>query len=327
MAPLAAAQPSSAPAGLGVPGMGEARQATDALVAAGVGRVLLFGSVARGEACERSDIDLVAIYDDLGDYSERRRLRCDLERRAGDVAGRSVDVMVTDAPEWAVRTAKVPCSVEARIASYAIELAGGGHQQRIDWDKKIGLPASPAAELHCRLTEMTNAVAALTDWLAPTARETAAAVDGDRDELGFHEDRRWMRAMGEVHLVIECAAKVAHVAMLGTAAPYDHPIDVLIAAQPAAVRDVFRGAAHDSGIDLGDLHVWRSAAAYSADLPEEQFNEAALRAHATAALRIAAHAADHCRSHDLPETALGRHSREIAALQTALDQPLRCPQP
>ena len=307
--------------------MGDARRAADALVAAGVARVLLFGSVARGEGCERSDIDLVAIYDDLGDYSERRRLRCDLERRAGNAAGRSVDVMVTDAPEWAVRTAKVPCSVEARIASYAVELAGTGYHRDIDWGKEIGLPASPAAELHCRFAEMVNAAAALTDWLAPTARESAAAADGDSSELAFHEDRRWMRAMGEVHMVIECAAKVAHVAALGVAAPYDHRIDVLIASQPTAVRDAFRGAARDSGIDLGDLHVRRSAAAYSADLPEEHFNEAALRGHATAALRIAAHAADHCRSHDLPETALGRHRREIAALQTALDRPLRCPQP
>ena len=289
--------------------------------------MLLFGSVARGEGCEHSDIDLVAIYDDLDDYSERRRLRCDLERRASNAAGYGVDVVVTDASEWAVRTAKVPCSVEARIASYAVELAGGSHPRRIDWGKEIGLPASPTAEMHCRFAEMVNAVAALTDWLAPTARETAAAADGDSVELTFHEDRRRMRAMGEIHMVIECAAKVAHVATLGVAAPYDHRIDVLIAPQPAAVRDAFRGAAHDSGIDLGDLHVWRSAAAYSADLPEERFNEAALRAHATAALRIAADAADRCRSHDLPDTALGRHSREIAALQTALDRPLRCPQP
>ena len=95
----------------------------------------------------------------------------------------------------------------------------------------------------------------------------------------------------------------------------------------SAGREPIRAAAKDSDIDLGELHVWRSAAAYSADLPEEHFNEAVLRAHATAALRIAACAADHCRSHDLPETALGRHSREIAALQTALDRPLRCPQP
>ena len=324
MAPRRAAQPSSAITAPSVPGITDAQRAAEALVAAGVGRVLLFGSVARSEGCERSDIDLVAIYDDLDDYSERRRRRCDLERRARDAAGRCVDVMVTDAPEWAVRTTKVPCSVEARIARYTVELADGGHHRRIDWDKKIGQPASAVAELHCRLTEMSNAIAALTDRLAPAARESAAAADGDSGELAFHADRRWMRAMGEVHMVIECAAKVAHVATLGVAAPYDHRIDVLIASQPTAVRGAFRDAARGSGIDLGDLHVWRSAAARSADLPEEHFNEAALRAHATAALRIPVHAADHSRSHYLPETAFGRHVREITALQTAVGQPLGC---
>ncbi len=304
--------------------MSDARRAADALVAAGVGRVLLFGSVARGEGCERSDIDLVAIYDDLGDYSERRKHRCDLERRAGDATGRRVDVMVTDAAEWAVRTTKVPCSVEARIAGYAVEVAEADHRKDIDWDKEIGLPSDPAAELQHRLTDMTNAVAALTDWLRPTARESAAAADRDRSELAFHEDRRWMRAMGEVHMVIECAAKATHVATLGTAAPYDHRIDALIGSQPTAVRDAFRDAAQDNGVDLGALHIWRSAAAYSADLPEEHFDEESLRTHATAALQIASHAADHCRSYDLPDEALNRHGREITALRTALDQPLRC---
>ncbi|WP_419856255.1 nucleotidyltransferase domain-containing protein [Candidatus Poriferisodalis sp.] len=325
MASSTAVEASLATVAPSAPGMSDARRAADALVAAGVGRVLLYGSVARGQGCEHSDIDLVAIYDDLGDYRGRRGRRCDLERRAGDAAGHRVDVMVTDAPEWAVRTTKVPCSVEARIASYAVELAEAGHRQDIDWDKEIGLPADPTAELQHRLTDMTNAVAALTDWLRPTARESAAAEDGDRDELAFHEDRRWMRAMGEVHMVIECAAKATHVAALGKAAPYDHRIDVLIDSQPIAVRGAFRDAAQDSGIDLGALHVWRSAAAYSADLPEEHFDEESLRAHATAALQIAAHAADHCRGHDLPEVALDRHGREITALRAALDQPIRCP--
>lgn len=85
-----------------------------------------------------------------------------------------------------------------------------------------------------------------------------------------------------------------------------------------------RAAAQDTGIDLDALHVWRSAAACSADLPEEHFNEESLRAHATAALRIAAHAANFFRSHNLPEATLDRHGREVTALRTALDQPLRC---
>ena len=44
-----------------------------------------------------------------------------LQVKAGEVAGCSVDVVVTGVPEWAVRTTKVPCSVEARIAGYAVD--------------------------------------------------------------------------------------------------------------------------------------------------------------------------------------------------------------
>ena len=49
--------------------MDDARRAADELIAAGAGRVLLFGSLARGEQRGASDIDLVAVYDDL-DYAE-----------------------------------------------------------------------------------------------------------------------------------------------------------------------------------------------------------------------------------------------------------------
>ncbi len=120
---------------MAAPDLAAARRASDELVRAGAGRVLLFGSLARGEAGHHSDIDLVAIYDDLGDYSDRSTRRCVLEAKAGEVAGWPVDVVVTDAPEWAVRTTRVPCSVEARIAGDAVELADTGHHTGIDWDK------------------------------------------------------------------------------------------------------------------------------------------------------------------------------------------------
>ena len=51
-----------------VPSASAASRAGDALVGAGAGEVWLFGSVARGEPAEDSDIDLVAVYADL-DYA------------------------------------------------------------------------------------------------------------------------------------------------------------------------------------------------------------------------------------------------------------------
>lgn len=109
------------------PSVAAARLAADELAAAGAGQVLLFGSVARGEGRPHSDIDLVAIFDDL-DYSRRWNLRYELTRRAADACGHSVDVHVADRPELAVaetaelarRLAAAACSV-AEIAVAAFE--------------------------------------------------------------------------------------------------------------------------------------------------------------------------------------------------------------
>ena len=317
---------AAAAAGAGLPtapGMADAKRAADALVDAGVGRVLVFGSVARGDASKDSDIDLVAIYDDLGDYSDRWNRRCDLERRAWEAVGYSTDVTVTDAPEWAVRTTKVPCSFEARIVSDAVAIAETARHARIDWDKEIGLPDNPTAELQQRFTDLTKAVSELAKRLRPTLEEEDAADEGDLDELAFHENVRWARTMGEVHMVIECAAKATHIATVGTAAPRDHRISVLIAPQPPAVCDAFAAAAQEHGINLDNLHVWRAGSVYAADEPDSRFNEDSLRAHAAAAAGVAATAAEHCRRHDLDEAVLIRCDRHIARTRAALDNPLR----
>lgn len=303
--------------------MADARRAADVLVDAGVGRVLVFGSVARGDAGRHSDIDLVAIFDDLGDYSDRHDRRGRLERLAWKAAGHSTDVMVTDAPEWAVRTTKVPCSFEARIVFDAIELAAAARHARIDWQKEIGLPDSPAAELEQRFTDLINALTALASWLRPTLEESDAFGEGDLDEVAFYEDVRWGRALGEVHMVIECAAKATHIATIGTAAPRDHRIAVLIEPQPAEVHDAFATAARAHSIDLAGLHVWHSGAVYAANVPEPRFDEDSLRAHAIAAADIAETAAEHCSRHDLEKSLLARGDRQIARIRTALGNPLR----
>ena len=288
---------------------------------AGAGRVLLFGSVARGAATERSDIDLVAIYDDL-DYSVRTKRRCALESRARAATGWCVDVMVTDAPEWAVRTTKVPCSVETRIAGYAVELADVGSHARINWDKEIGLPADPIAELETRFGDMSAAIAALTNQLRTAAEEIAAVDDGDDDERAALEDVRWARAMGEVHMIVESAAKALHIVTVGTAPPHDHRIPHLLAQQPESVRDAF-GLLAGSDVDLDELHVWRPGATYGADRPEQRFQEDSLRAHATVALNIAAIASDQSRHQGISGSALARYDRRRDRCSVVLDGPIR----
>lgn len=57
------------------PTIGDARRAPDALGRVlDPGEVLSFGSVARGKQGAGSDLDLVLVFDDLGNYKGRQRI-------------------------------------------------------------------------------------------------------------------------------------------------------------------------------------------------------------------------------------------------------------
>ena len=76
------------------PSESDAGRVADAFAAAGVCEVWLFGSVARGESTEASDIDLVAVCADL-DYAQRWDRKRELTELGEQVSGRPVDVIVT----------------------------------------------------------------------------------------------------------------------------------------------------------------------------------------------------------------------------------------
>ena len=306
---------------MAAPDIAAARRAADELLSAGVGRVLLFGSVARGVATSRSDIDLVAIYDDLGDYRDRAKRRCTLEATAGAAAGCPVDVIVTDVPEWATRTNNVPCSIEARIAVHAVELADTGAHAGVDWDKEIGLPATAADELASRFTDMSNALARLESNLRVSVAETDAAAEGDTDEHEHLEGVRFAVAMADVLAIVESAAKITHVVQLGTAPARTHSISALLRDQPESVRRRFAVAA-GSEVELNQLHMWRAGFTYTEDRPDLP-TEAALRAHCTAAMSIAGIAVEDCRRRGVRERDLHRWDRRARRVRHVLSGPIR----
>ena len=96
------------------PSLDDARRAA----AAGASQVLLFCSVARGTQDAGSDIDLVAVFDDL-DYAARWERMAAPERPASHAAGCRVEVHVTDRPGWAVRSRRLATSAawSARFAA------------------------------------------------------------------------------------------------------------------------------------------------------------------------------------------------------------------
>ena len=66
------------------------REHESELKAAGIVRLSLFGSVARGEATAQSDVDLMAEFDGTREYSLLDRVR--LEKRLADMLGVKVDL-------------------------------------------------------------------------------------------------------------------------------------------------------------------------------------------------------------------------------------------
>ena len=182
------------------PTLEDAERAAAALVGAGAGRVVLFGSVARGEATERSDIDLVAIFDDL-DYGERWERRCELMRLAADAAGHAVDVSVTDRAEWAMRTSRVLTSFEGRAARDGVVLVDRPAAVDVDWGKEMVRPGSDYEEAFYRLETARDALGSLLHHLRPTRIEM-----DPRDARAYVQLlARLRQGCGHAHRTVELA--------------------------------------------------------------------------------------------------------------------------
>ena len=254
--------------------------------------MLLFGSVARGRATADSDIDLVAIFDDI-DYSERHRIRSALREAAASVVENPVEVFVTDRVEWRRRTREVSASFEAGIAPAALVLvdrpAGA-----VRWDKEIGLPDNNTDEALGRLDEASKALTTMTRSMRPDEWEFLEPEDD-------HVTRwRLIDVCSSGAMAVETALK-ALAAAQGAPVPHRHRIDLLmpLAGDRAAdVRPALAGLEANTlgGVDVpyGDLTIWRGAGTYVADRPDIDLDAVAARAPriARAAISVAAVAAD-----------------------------------
>ena len=252
-----------------VPSEVAARRAADALVAAGVGKVLLFGSVARGNQRTHSDIDLVAIFDDL-DYSRRWALQSELASRAKAACGHSVDLHVTDRPEWARRVDQVSASFEAGIAPSAVALAERPAGD-VNWDKEIGLPDTNEKEAAQRLDDARRELSMLRNCLTPSDWEAGAAEAGRTGELHRLQRDRLIDVCSKAAMAIEHSVK-ALTAIDGRPVRSLHDIDELLGDIPARRPSVDRAL---GGLTSKEVSMWRRAGTYAADRPDLTVAEAA----------------------------------------------------
>ena len=188
-----------------VPCRADAERAAAALADVGVSRVVLFGSVARGEATERSDIDLAAIYDDL-DYRTRSERVQELSSLASAAAGHPVEVFVTDRPEWKVRTEQVCISFESRAARDGVVLVDRG-AGKVNWDKEMVMPSTDYDVALTRLYETRCGLTSLLARLLPDREEQLEREQGDNDVAVFASAIRFGWACAHVQYTVEVALK------------------------------------------------------------------------------------------------------------------------
>lgn len=293
------------------PSMEDAERAAEAIAVEGVSAVLVYGSVARGEAGPDSDIDLLAIYDDL-DYSTRRERSAELRELAGAATGCMVSVYVTDWPEWTHRATHVSTSLESAIRVDAVTLY---HREPngVRWGKEIGMPTTNEEEVAGRLHNARRALFALQTQLRMSDSERSALEDRDRGYYLFAMRDRMCILCAHGHMAMETSLKA--LIHLGGARPVrTHHLQKLLGALPSAPRDHLQGMF--VAITPKQASEWREAGAYEyADWSLESLVPHAYHM-ARTSVAVARYAADR-----LPDTEVARLIHKVAvAIEEALDR-------
>ena len=301
------------------PTLDDAHRAADALSQLDPGLVLLHGSVANGTADADSDLDLVVVFDDLGDYSQRPLLWRRAKEATESAIGHRVDVRVTDRPEWKARTACVS-SFERHVASRAVTLRERCAHD-VDWHKEIPIPPTDEGMAQASLDDLAQALEELTQGLRPYAQEIEAMESGDAAREAVSRARRMRRVCASAQAAMETGLKALNHALPGPHPPRTHNLAALIELLPVEPAERGRLAAAIKGLDLSAAAQWREMGTYpsnfKADIVAERSTpeHAAEMVNATARLTLAVV--------DLVEERLGESdaSSEVRAELTRLAGP------
>ncbi len=309
------------------PTLDHARQAAQALMGEGVGQVLLYGSVARGEPHPGSDVDLIALFDDLGNYSARLPLKWRLTQIAETAAGVAIDVHVTDRPEWRVRQ-RVSASFEAAISSDAICIAERDPIVAVEWRKEIGLPASNSEIALKRLAEMGDAISQMGRNIPRHAFGLPA--DPDPESLFWERaEARRLRTIGrDACMTIETSLKTV-IAVSGQRPRYTHSIAHLLrgsgdrASQLAELLDGVRDNTLRPDFEsFDDVGLWRQVESYPGDFPDTdlEYLKRRVPAFVTAALKIAEYTMSEIAADHESDPTISVVQREIDAAKTSVHE-------
>lgn len=289
------------------PTLEDAQRAAHALHAEGARQVWLYGSLARGEAHSDSDIDLVAVFDDVN-YRKRFGTTLALKKVARSASGRSVDVMVTDHPEWRIQREQVSKSFASAIScdltllsdtstSNSIASSGNGADVGVDdsatvnWQKEQVMATSNAELALQRLIDARLSVRKILANREPNRSERELAAGDDSVEYEHARGARLIMMCEAAHLLVENATKALAVLSDADAKVlWSHNVRSIIKAlggvDGAALRDLL--AAVPELVKSPDyLTMWRTRGAYGTPTEGRTAQEIASPAFTGAACVIA----------------------------------------
>ena len=177
--------------------------------------VLLFGSVARGGQIPNSDLDLVLIFDDLGDYANRQELAVQAMEAVAEATGIASDVRITDRPEWEIRAKHCRSTFEAHIASHALTLTSRPPTTPINWNKEIGMAPSDEQQAADSLDNTTHALDTLLPLMEPSTHESDALLAGDLRYADRMKRSRMLNICAQAQTVMETSLKALIHALKG----------------------------------------------------------------------------------------------------------------
>ncbi len=199
------------------PTRADAQRAAEAVLAAAQGdaEVYVYGSVARGDATARSDIDLYVVFTDI-DYDERRNIEIRLTQATREVVPFHVQLYVSDLPEWESRRA-VTNTFEHQISTDTVLLCGRAPRDKANWNKTCVRPMTEKEETQKYLkTKVDIALINLSARMVPPLSEQPRkGASSSRPEI-----KRGNRIMG----VCADSSMVVEVCLKATAIMHDlHP--------------------------------------------------------------------------------------------------------
>lgn len=278
------------------PTLADAENAAKAIAAAEprVEQVLVFGSVARGDARPGSDLDLLALTADC-DPSDLPRIQGRCWRAATETTGTAVDVTVERRAGYEHLAANVAASFEHAVSSEAVSVYPAGPLPPATGSldgvarDNLDVAAADADGAFCAMEETAKSIRGIADDERLIADDPAYTRHRSADQR--RTDRN-MAILQHAHLSIERSASAVRAAC-GLGRVVAHKLEDLVAgAGGVGTMEKLAAVVASLAPPGGETTTWRSAS-YAGHTPEWRAEATAENASAhveaaAAAARIAA---------------------------------------